>query len=148
MNRMLATWLLLTFQGLCSAQDYAQIVKLHGEAKAALARELERENAGDCKGIEHTNDLNICIGEAAGTTQANYKTFATALRSLFDPESAKAFDLAKSAWNNYCQLQVTAAHNLFRGGSAATYTGVNAAILLIRSHMRELEAVYRLPLNN
>jgi hypothetical protein len=146
---------------------YAQVVRLQGEAKAAYDREMAREKAGDCRDADNTRSIVSCLETENLTTEANYRVYTGALRSrlgltpgdedlqpgptgkpLTAKETVDEFDAAESAWQKYKKAQCTAAYDLFKGGTAAGPEAGVCWLRLTRSHMRELEAVYHMPLHN
>ncbi len=135
-------------EGLMWGQDYARIDRLRSEAKAAFQREMAREKAGDCYNTNTTYATNTCLSKENETSSANWHAFSAAIRGLLDSRSQEEFDKAQGAWETYRHLQCSAASGLYKGGSIAPGTELSCNLLLLRSHLRELEAVYSDTLNN
>ena len=147
--------------GQSKASD-GQMARYREEAKVAFDREMAREKAGDCKQADTTFAIVKCLGAENDTTSANYVAYAGALRSLLglsgeDGESqsfglsgkpltskelVKDFEATEAAWQKYRTAQCSAAFNLFRGGSVATPQAGFCELMLVRSHMREVDYVY------
>ena len=140
---------LVAAPGMIRSQDYAQIEKVRGQAKAAFEREMAREKAGDCKDANTTYAINVCLGRESETSSANYKAFTDAVRALLASTSQgqEDFDQAQAAWEKYSHLQCSAAFDLYKGGTIAPSTQTSCSLMLLRSHMRELGAVYYGTLN-
>jgi hypothetical protein len=89
--------------------------------------EMAREKAGYCPKADNTREIVDCLGQEIGTSTANYKTYAGALRSMLvqkNPygdaandatgatgkplsaqEQAKNFDQVEAAWTKYIAKQ-------------------------------------------
>ena len=60
----------------------AQRDLLRTQAKNALSAETAREKAGACPDAVTTLDIRTCLASDIAKTQANYDTFATAIRAM------------------------------------------------------------------
>ena len=146
---------------------YAQVQKFQEQASAAINREMAREKARDCGDEGNTRSILDCLEREIETSTANYKTYLSAIRSrlglrygddlrtlgptgtpLTSKEMVQSFDAAEAAWQNYRAAQCEMAFNLVKGGTAAHPNEGFCQLLLIRSHMRELEIIYHGPLHN
>ena len=135
--------------GISRSQDYSEMQKGRRQAKAAFEREMAREKAGDCRDATTTYADNMCLEKESKTSAANYAEFSAAVRALLGAASPaqKEFDLAQAAWQKYRDLQCSAAFDLYKGGTIAPSAEGRCDLMLMRSHMRELEAVYHGTLN-
>ena len=145
---MRAAILLILLHAAAWPQDYAQIQKLRDQAKSAFNREMAREKADDCKDAVTTYDINVCLSKANDATTTNYKAYTQALRLLLASQAQPEFDQAQTAWEQYRKLQCSAAYALFKGGTIAPSMELSCNLLLMRSHLRELNAIYETTLNN
>lgn len=143
---------LLSVFGLAPAvlrsQDDTSLNQLRSQANAVFAREAAREKAGDCNRADTTLAMNTCLSKENETSSANWQALHAAIRGLLDSHAQEAFDEAEAAWENYRRLQCAAAFELYQGGTIAPGTRLSCNLLLLRSHMRELKAVYSDKLNN
>jgi uncharacterized protein YecT (DUF1311 family) len=148
----------------------ADLDRLQSQAKAAYEREMAREKAaekaGDCPNADNTRAIVECLGDEISTTTENFKAFTGAIRSILSLEGAdakdtvfgptgqtpsrdevlRAFDDASSAWDKYSKAQCDAISGLYKGGTFANVAGEGCQLLLLRSRMREMDAIYDAPL--
>ena len=147
---------------------YAQVEGFRKQATGAYDREMARDKAGDCQQADTTLAINECLGKEIETTAANYKAYAGALRSLLgimgsdeqdrmsgptgmpltSKELVNEFDAAEAARQKYRGAQVTAAFDQFKGGTGAGPAAGSCELMLVRSHLREIENVYSIRLHN
>ena len=139
--------------------------QLQERAKAAFDREMAREKAGDCRDAKYTRELNQCFGGEVETSTANYQAYSGALRAMlqqknpFDSGSTgefrgptgrvhtqqeiiNEFDQAQLTWEKYRDAFCSGADGLYRGGTAVNIMVGACQLMVLRSHMRELAAVY------
>jgi len=147
---------------------YAQVVRLQKDAAAAFNREMDRDKADPCRQAVSTRDSEECLGKENNAAAANYKAYFEALHallaltpgggenrttgptgvSLTSKEVVEEFDGAEAAWQKYRQTQCMAAFDLYKGGTAAVPQASFCDLMLVRSHMRELERIYSVRLHN
>jgi uncharacterized protein YecT (DUF1311 family) len=137
----------VALHALLYGQDVGRIQKLRAEAKAAFDREMAREKAGDCKDANTMREIHICLSRQYEITFENYKQFTGVIRALLASQGQPEFDQAEAAWQKYREAQCAAAYALFKGGTIAPGTQLSCNLLLVRSHLRELAAVYDSTLN-
>lgn len=140
---------------------WAQRDLFRKQAKAALDREMTREKAGDCPDARTTYDQNICLSKEIDATNANYKAYVGALRSLLglkgpwkaaesgptgkplsEEETVKQFDEVEVMWQRYNKAQTSAVFDNYRGGTIAPIMAAACDLQLMRNHMRELDGIY------
>jgi uncharacterized protein YecT (DUF1311 family) len=156
-----------TMWGQPSQQDkqktfMAELGRLQARAKAAYEREMAREKAGDCPNADNTRAIVECLGNQIATTTANFKEFTGATRSILSLEGAdakdtilgptgrtpsreeeqKAFDDAASAWDKYSKAQCDATYGQYKGGTYVNVAAAHCKLLLFRSRMRDMNALY------
>jgi uncharacterized protein YecT (DUF1311 family) len=144
----------------------ADLDRLQSQAKAAYEREMAREKAGDCPNADNTRANVECLGNEISTTTANFKAFTGAIRSVLNLEGVdakdtmlgptgqtpsreevlRAFDDASSAWDKYSKAQCDAIYGLYKGGTYTNVAGEGCQLMLLRSRMREMNALYDGPL--
>jgi uncharacterized protein YecT (DUF1311 family) len=147
---------------------YAQVERFREQAQGAFDREMVREKAGDCQKADNTRAIGECLEKEIETTTANYKAYTGALRSLLgimgaDPddkfwgptgkpltskELVNEFDAAEAAWLKYREAMCTAAFDQFKGGTIVALEAGFCELMLVRSHMREIEKIYNVRLHN
>lgn len=118
---------------------------LRTRARQSIDTEMARDKAGDCLGANTTYDSNVCFASAAGAAEQSLKTFETAVHDLLnlaDPQSAAEFSRVEDLWHPYLDAAATAAFDQFRSGTIGPSFQLQTRIRLIRSHLRELDAVY------
>jgi uncharacterized protein YecT (DUF1311 family) len=131
------------------------------QAQAAYAREMARDKAGDCPNAGTTLAINTCLADEVKTSTANYKSYSDALRAMLaqlkDPtpeedgptgkplttrEKLANFDQSEAAWARYRDAMCTASVGLYRGGSIVGAISGTCQLMMLRSHLRELNNVY------
>jgi uncharacterized protein YecT (DUF1311 family) len=151
--------------------DYnAKLDKLRAAATAAYSVELAREKAPECPGADNTRDFNLCLGHEIDLTDANYKTFTTALRAMLASPSpavpgnptpdvgptgpagtpatnTAAFDAAESAWQAYAKAECSATDTRWRGGTIVNSIVADCELRMARSRMHELDTAYEMELH-
>jgi uncharacterized protein YecT (DUF1311 family) len=138
---------------LCGGGVHAQVGRYREQASAAFSREMAREKARDC-GYEANNRAVVdCLMKELEASSANYKAYTGALRSMLgimgaDADLVKDFDAGEAAWQKYREAQCRAAFDQFKGGTIAPIDGLSCELMLIRSHMREIEKIYHVSLHN
>jgi len=65
-----------------------------------------------------------------------------------DPPSLQTLEDSQAAWTDYQQKACHAIDTLFRDGTILPSAGMGCVIQLTRSRMRDLNAVYNLPLRH
>jgi hypothetical protein len=139
---------------------WAQQAVLRTQTKQAFDAEMAREKAGDCPSANTTYDVNICLGKEVDTTNQNLNTYEQALRgflglhyptmpdqppapSVRTPEQDVAdFDHYEQLWHDYMDSACTAAFRHFDGGTGAPSADMGCHLLLIRSHLRDLDTIH------
>jgi len=135
--------------------------QLQKQARTAFDGEMVREKAGDCPKADNTRDIVDCLGKEIDTSTANYKTYAGALRSMLsslgDPsddfigptgkpltaqEQVKSFDQVEATWTRYREAMCAGAYGLYKGGTVVNIMSGSCELMMLRSHMRELNRVY------
>ncbi len=141
----------------------AQRQRLRDEAKTAFDREIAREKAGQCKNSRTTRDDVSCLNSETESTQGNFDLYARSLRALLalknpgpaappvsgptgipitPEEQLEQFEKVVTAWRDYSKTACAAAYHLYKGGTIAPVMEIDCQQRLLRSHLRELEAVY------
>ena len=159
---------ILTLQQQASRQQMQEVWKergsLRAQARQAFDAEMSQEKAGDCVKADNTYASNTCYEKAVGVTDQNLKTYAGAIRDLLGlkypdlsgqppmpgiagpvltPEQSVAeFDHVEQVWHSYLDTASTAAFHQFGGGTGGPSFEMESHLQLVRSHMRELDAVY------
>ena len=131
------------------------------QAQAAYEREMARDKTGDCPNAGTTLAINTCLADEVKTSTTNYKSYADALRGMLDqlkdpppgedgptgkPLTTKDklanFDQTEAAWARYRDAMCTASVGLYRGGSIVGAISGTCQLMMLRSHLRELNNVY------
>jgi len=120
---------------------------------------MAREKAGDCPDARTTMAMNQCYGGAIESSEVNYRTYVADLRAMLaqGPDSSTngptgrsltrqefltRFDQEEAAWQKYREAMLSGADGLYRGGTIVNVMSATCNLMLLRSHMRELVAVY------
>jgi uncharacterized protein YecT (DUF1311 family) len=151
--------------------DYStKLDKLRAVATTAYNAELAREKAPECPEAVNTRDINLCLGREIDITDANYKTFATALRAMLASPSpvvpgnptpdigptgpagtpatnTAGFDAAESAWKAYAKAECSATGTRWRGGTIVNSIVAECELRMVRSRMHELDTAYDMELH-
>ncbi len=147
---------------------YAQVIRFQRDAAAAFNREMDREKADSCREAVSTRDIVECLGKENEAATVNYKAYFDSLHSLLaltlgdsenrtpgptglpltSKELVDELDGTEAAWQKYRQAQCMAAFDLYKGGTAAAPQASSCGLMLVRSHMRELENIYHVRLHN
>ena len=142
----------------------AQRDHLRFQAKQAFDAEMVREKAGDCLDAGNTYEFNVCYGKAVALTDQNLKAYEDAIHDLLDlhypnltgqppmpgpagprltpEENVAEFDHLEQLWHPYLDAAATAAFHQFAGGTGGPSFQMETHLRLVRSHMRELDALY------
>ena len=141
--------------------------RLQQQAKQAFDAEMTRAaRNSECPDAHSTREQEECLQKESNTTQANYKKFTTALRSLIVPagneeqpavgpegaaqtsaQAAGEFDSMEQAWQQYREKLCSAAFHEGGGGTIAPVLEGECEIRSLRNHMRDLEQTYALLLS-
>lgn len=143
---------------------FAQRESLQVQAQQVFDAEMPREKAGDCPEAGSTYELNLCFGKAVESTDKNLKAHVDAIRNLlrlkhpeFNRETPRhgpagpvlteeqltaEFEHMEKVWHSYLDLASTAAFHQYGGGTGGPSAEMQHHIQIVRSHMRELGALY------
>lgn len=112
---------------------------------ASTALQFEIAQIGrDCANARNTLEINSCFGTVAGKTQSNFRVFYDSLRSLLNPgsEAAQQLDTSQAQWEKYSNSACDAVYAFYRDGTIRTAKAIGCRILLTRSRMQNLDALY------
>jgi len=143
---------------------FAQRERLQAQPQIVFDAEMAREKAGDCPEAGSTYEFNLCFGKAVESTDKNLKSFEDAIRNLlslklpeFNRETSRIgpagpvlteeqltteFEHMEKVWHSYLDLASTAAFHQYGGGTGGPSAEMQFHIRIVRSHMRELDALY------
>jgi uncharacterized protein YecT (DUF1311 family) len=113
----------------------------------ALTSQLQKEGK-DCIGATDNLSDRACISEVAQQTEKNLTTFYQNLRALLDSANRNNLERAQQQWLAYRTSSCNAIGELFHGGSARPGLIARCEIQLARSRMKDLHALYNLPLHH
>jgi hypothetical protein len=142
-----------------------RIKEIHAQGQSALDAELAREKQPLCPDADNTRSQEVCLQSEGDKTQANYQSFAEAIRSTLAlsaptfPGSAPPasgptgvplsaaqfvaeFDYNQQEWKKYEADQAQAAFDQYKSGTLAPVFEGQAHLRLTRLHMRELAFIY------
>ena len=147
---------------------FAERARLGTQAKTVYDAELAREKAPECPHADNTRSINECLAHEVEITQANYKAFVAAIRSMLglaspdepgpnDPDgptghpgtpatNTAAFDAAESAWQAYAKAECSAMDTLWRGGTIVNSIDMECDLRMARARMHELNTAYNMQL--
>ena len=129
---------------------------------------MARQKTGDCREATTTFAIGECLAKETATTAMNYKAYTGALRSLLGPvypgdedtapgpsgkpltskDIVKEFDATEAAWQKYREALCRAAADQFLGGTIFYLEGGYCELMLVRSHMREIDTIYNMRLHH
>jgi uncharacterized protein YecT (DUF1311 family) len=132
---------------------FKERAQLQAQAKTAFDDEMAREKKGDCPNANNTRDINACLGGEVETSTANYKTYVGSVRTMLAQPSPfggpsgnidhlLGFDQTEAAWLKYRDAMCAGASGLYKGGTIVTSMNESCLLMTLRSHLRELSAVY------
>lgn len=116
-------------------------------ANDALQSQLSKEGK-DCPGAHSNYEDKVCIAEVASQTEKDFSTFYVNLRELLDPANQKGLEEAQAKWLLYRDATCAAIDELFRQGTAREGMVARCKIQVTRSRMKDLDAIYNLPLHH
>jgi len=146
--RIFALWIFVGVLGPCSAGAQGPL-QYQKAAQSALQNQRSREGK-DCMDARTTADENNCIANSLALTQHDFDVFYHNLLSLLGPESTNREKLndAQSQWERYRDKTCEAVGDLYSGGTIQPSAIIRCRIELLRSRMRDLDAVYHSVLHN
>lgn len=127
-----------------SAQSPIQHQK---NANQALQSQLSKEGK-DCPEARTNLEDKVCIGQVKQQTEQDFATFFGNLKELLDSTGQANLEDAQQAWLAYRQKSCTAIESLFQGGTGRLGFEARCEIQLTRSRMKDLDAIYNLPLHH
>jgi hypothetical protein len=138
--------------------------QLQQRAQAAFDAEMAREKGGDCPNAGNTVEINACLAGEVAKTTGNYNAYAGSLRSMLaqknpfggasvaaagptgkplsQADQLRDFDQTEAGWGKYRDTMCAGAYGLYKGGTIVNAIADGCQLILLRSHMRELKAVY------
>ncbi len=153
-----------------TAQWRRERAALRARAQAAFDAETEREKRGDCPGAASTGAAVECLTAEIAKTQANYATFAGAIRAMLalaaptmpgaspvsgptgmpqtTTEAVTEFDQLEAESKKYREHAASAAYNRYKGGTEAPVFQLEAEQRLLRLHLQEVAFIYESLLAN
>jgi uncharacterized protein YecT (DUF1311 family) len=146
MRKNSAMWLVcaLSFAITASAQSPEQYQKAANEA---LHSQLSQEGK-DCLNARNNVDDKICINQVAQQTDRDFETFYQNLKQLLDRTAQTSLEQAQQEWMVYRDRSCDAVDQFFRDGTARVGMVARCEIQLERSRMKDLDAIYSLPLHH
>jgi uncharacterized protein YecT (DUF1311 family) len=148
----------------------ARIGVLRSSALSAFAAEVAREKAPECPNASTTYDINMCLSHEGDLTDANYKAYMAALRSMLalpvptmpgsddgaggptghegtPATNTAAFDAAELAWQTYATAECGAVDTLWRGGTIVNSIDGECNLRMARARLHELDIAYSVRLH-
>jgi uncharacterized protein YecT (DUF1311 family) len=116
-------------------------------ANEALRSQLSKEGK-DCAQARDNSEDKACIGEALQQTEKEFGVFYDNLEELLDSASRTNLEQAQQQWLGYRRKSCSAIDEFFREGSARAGMTTRCEIQLTRSRMKDLDALYNLPLHH
>lgn len=86
--------------------------------------------------------------KCSSQTEKDFSTFYENLRAILDESSQKNLQDGQAKWVAYRDITCQAIDDLFREGTARAGKVARCKIQLTRSRMKDLDAIYYLPLHN
>jgi uncharacterized protein YecT (DUF1311 family) len=116
-------------------------------ANDALQLRLSKEG-NDCLDVRNNNGDTFCITEVATQTDKDFSTFYENLKAILDQPNQKNLEDAQTKWVVYRDATCQAIDEFFRQGTARVGMVARCKIHVIRSRMKDLDAIYNLPLHH
>jgi hypothetical protein len=134
---------------------------LLAQAKRVFDAGMAGKKSGDCFREKSTYAGDVCLEEAVQTAEENLKLYDDAIRGLLvlkypgeddddkgpvpEPtgeQLAAEFDRLEKVWRKYLELATESELHQFGNGTAAAGEALACHLMLVRSHMRELDGMY------
>jgi uncharacterized protein YecT (DUF1311 family) len=146
MARISILWIfsMLSLVPAATAQSPLQHQKAANEA---LRSQLSKEGK-DCQEARDNSEDKACIGEVLQQTERDFGVFYDNLEALLDSPGRANLEQAQREWLGYRQKSCSAIDEFFREGSARAGMTTRCEIQLTRSRMKDLDALYNLPLHH
>lgn len=128
------------------AQSTAALQKA---AQKAMKSQLTRE-AKECPPGRNSLYANTCTSDAEQAAKADFDTFYHSLEGLLatDPANVENLKASQDAWTLYAGKSCDAIEYLFRGGTIQQSAVIRCRIQLMRSRMKDLDALYETVLHH
>lgn len=124
-------------------------------AKKAFTAEMDRAAKGDCPAANSSSEFNVCYEAALAQSNANLAAFRTAIRKsiearkdLFGPQMLKHFESSEQTWDIYVAQQSSVIGDMVDSPEDKESSEDETHINLIRTHLRDLEKIYNILLND
>jgi uncharacterized protein YecT (DUF1311 family) len=119
------------------------------KAQAALHSQVSQIGK-DCPNAKNTVEENSCIATVLQQTNSDFAVYYGRLRSLLrqSGEAAQQLDESQEEWEHYAQKACDAIDSFYREGTIRTSAVASCRIQLRRSRMRDLDALYYMPLHH
>jgi uncharacterized protein YecT (DUF1311 family) len=102
----------------------------------------------DCLEARDNYEDKVCISQVAQQTENDFATFYQNLKELLDSTSQTSLEQAQQEWIVYRDRTCKAIDEFLRDGSARVGLVTRCEIQLSRSRMKDLDAIYNLPLHH
>jgi uncharacterized protein YecT (DUF1311 family) len=116
-------------------------------ANEALQSQLSKERK-DCLEARDNYEDKVCISQVAQQTESDFATFYQNLKELLDSTGQTSLEQAQQEWIVYRDRTCKAIDEFLRDGSARVGMVARCEIQLARSRMKDLDAIYNLPLHH
>ncbi len=116
-------------------------------ANDALQLQLSKEGK-DCLDVRNNYGDMVCMAEVATQTEKDFSTFYENLKAILDQPNQKNLEDAQTKWVVYRHATCQAIDEFFRQGTARVGMVERCEIQVTRSRMKDLDAIYNLPLHH
>jgi len=140
-----ASILVLFIASLISGRAQSPAQQAQNNAKQALQSQLSKEGK-DCSDARNNLDDKLCITQVSQQTEQDMATFYQNLKQIIG--SPPDLEEAQQAWLVYRQKSCGAIGSFFEGGTGQVGFEARCDIQLTRSRMKDLDAIYNLPLHH
>ncbi len=130
-----------------NAQSFEDHQKHVAAATAALRAENAKEGK-DCVQAHNQREDTICTAEAAQAADKNLIVFFDNLKALLPEQDQAKLQVSQDAWSDYRKKACDAVYAFYEKGSIRYSAQSRCEIHLTRQRMRDLDALYEMPLHH
>ena len=138
---------LIWFLSLAGSANAQTALEPQKAANDVLRSQLSKEGK-DCQDARDNFEDKACISLAAQQTETDFAVFYQNLKELLDASGQSNLEEAQRTWTPYRDATCKAIDEFFREGSARVGLVTRCRIQLTRSRMKDLDAIYNLPLHH
>lgn len=135
---------------ICLLSVNAQSLPTHQKAANDALQSQFSQEGKDCQDARNNYEDEFCITEIATQTEKDFSIFYENLEAILNlnPTNQKNLEDAQAKWVVYRDATCQAIDNFFQQGTARVGMVARCEIQVTRSRMKDLDAIYNLPLHH